>query len=148
MVERSNGETNRAVLQENKQYKALPVVLMRVLIQNTTAQVLTVNDQLVSVESNNASIPSFVEVRSDPRLTKVYKDLSGKPYKKVGQDDSVSLRMFESVIMEVNLHCQHCPNETRFLQYAKRMNLIVGIDGTRTVVEIVFFPSKLRKKSR
>ena len=148
LVERSNGETNRAVLQENKKYKALPIVLLRVLIQNTTAQVVTLNDQLVSVDSNCASIPSFVEVRSDPRLTKVYKDLSGKLFKTMGHENSVTLRMFESVIMEVNVHCQHCPTETKFLHYAKRMSLTVGVDGIPTALDITFLPTKLRKKSR
>lgn len=116
------------MLLENQQYKALPVVTLRVLVQNTTAEVLMIHDQLISVDTNSPSVPSFVEIRSDPRLLKRYKDLSGKVIPQMATD-SVTLRTFDSVVLEINLHCAMCSTEAKFKHNAKNMRLSMTVDG-------------------
>jgi len=136
LVTRSNGETNRAVLQADQQYKAMPIVLLRVLIQNTTAKQITIRDQLITVEVHSSFCPSFIEVRSDPRLGKSYFSLSGKVYNKVQPDRSIVLKIFESVILQVHVHATNCGNEAKFHVAAKKMSLMLDVDGEQTNVDI------------
>ena len=158
MVERSNGETLRSVrrdpssttLRSNGMYQSLPVVELRIVIQNIGMSLAPVvlKDQSISVDtSTRRSGGELKEIYWDERFGKVIKNVDGTPWRREpassGYDsrgELCRLHLFETVILEVYIHARGCSTMSKFQQRSNFAKVLVCLDGTTVPMVIPFLP--------
>jgi hypothetical protein len=150
-VERSNGETSRSILCNKGgtiQYSSLPVVEMRILIQNIGINngAIHIPEQIISVDaSTKRRGEEMFEFTSDQRFTKKILCLDGTPFPLLpgknnhnGVGELFKLEPFESAIMCAYIHCQGCPTLMKFRQRANYSKILVNINGTTLPLVVPF----------
>lgn len=146
MVERSNGETSRSVRQSDGRYTSLPVVELRILIQNTGSVIpIAIKEQVIVVDaSTRRRGEEWKEVMGDGRFAKRLLDTQGAAFMTVcpshaNEDELVRLRLFESVVLVVHIHCKGCSTSSKFQQRANFTKVLVQLNGTTVPLVIPFF---------
>ena len=146
MVERSNGETSRSVRQSDGRYTSLPVVELHILIQNTGSVVpISIKEQVIVVDaSTRRRGEEWKEVMGDGRFAKRMLDTQGVAFmtgcsSDAKEDELVRLRLFESVLMVVHMHCKGCSTSSKFQQRANFTKVLVQLNGTTVPLVIPFF---------
>jgi hypothetical protein len=150
-VERSNGETRRSVLsfdKDNSKYISLPVVELRVLIQNVgvSENLIRVPDQIFSVDaSTKRKRDEMLEITSDDRLKKKVLNVEGiaqapLPPSPTGTRNLAELRLFESKVIVLFIHAVGCPTTSKFTTKAKYLKILVNIKGTTVPLVIPIMP--------
>lgn len=152
MVERSNGETCRSVKHPDEgRYTSLPVVELRLLIQNTglsSSPIVIRRDQIMTVDaSTRRRGEEWKEITWDNRFEKQWMNVHDQPLvtnkkgnaDKGSEDDLVELRLYESVILLVHIHCKGCSTSSKFQQRANFTKVLVQINGTTVPLVIPFF---------
>ena len=158
MVERSNGETSRSVRQTDGRYTSLPLVELRLLIQNTGSAVpIAVKEQVIVVDaSTRRRGEEWREVTGDGRFAKRLLLLDGDRHDTVTTTDARSnattttlntkregelfrLGLFDWVVMVVHIHCKGCSTSSKFQQRANFTKLLVQLNGITVPLVIPFF---------
>ncbi|KAL3822560.1 hypothetical protein ACHAXA_007671 [Cyclostephanos tholiformis] len=147
LMDRSNGETSRSVMQEKihggettESYAPLPVVELRLLVQNTgySRGVIIVPDQQFTVDaSTRRKGEKMPEILGDSRFKAQVLHIEraatlGEP---ISREKSLShemchLRLFESAVLCVHIHARGCSTTAKFCNRSKKMQLLYSIDGT------------------
>jgi hypothetical protein len=140
MVERSNGETCRSVRQEDGRYTSLPVVELRLLIQNTGSSVpIVIADQVIVVDaSTRRRGEEWKEITRDERFAKRLLDSQESPFPS-DDDGVIRLRLYESVVVVVHIHCKGCSTASKFQQRANFTKVLVQLNGSTVPLVIPFF---------
>jgi len=166
MVERSNGETTRCVLRKPEDedpsssggggaYTSLPVVEVRILLQNTGCSVpagfgggggnnghLAVLDHPVTVDSSTRRRgEEMPEITWDGRLARATFRANGSPLEAptvaaaAGRDHDVLFRLgpTESAVLVVHVHAKGCSTTSKFRRRARSVRVLVRPDGLTTV---------------
>jgi len=145
-VERSNGETLRTVQSTHggiMKYASIPVVELRILIQNIGVAngTLFLPEQIVSVDaSTKRRGEEMFEISSDDRFVKRLLRLDGSvaPFLSSQRQGShhhgvgalFKLELFEEAILCLHIHARSCQTTTKFRQKANFVKLLVNIHGT------------------
>jgi hypothetical protein len=154
MAERSNGETFRSVRKESPddsgEYSSLPVVELRILVQNTgmTQNPVVLKDQAITVDaSTRRRGEEMQEIQWDDRLAKSVLNLDGSirermdgtgtPHDVVGE--LCRLRLYDSVVLVAHVHARGCSTTSRFQHKANFTTILVTINGTTVPLVIPFF---------
>jgi hypothetical protein len=154
MVERSNGETFRSVKKESPdgsgEYSSLPVVELRILIQNTgmTENPIVLKDQAISVDaSTRRRGEEMHEIQWDDRLAKALLNLDGSAralmdgtglhHDVVGE--LCRLRLYDAVVLVAHVHARGCSTTSKFQHKANFTKVLVTINGTTVPLVIPFF---------
>jgi len=143
IVERSNGETQRTVQATHGKYSSMPVVELRILIQNigVAGEALFIPEQIISVDSSTKRRgDEMLEITSDERFSKRILRLDGSAVTfrrsnrqgqlRGGAESLFKIELFQSFILCVFIHAQACQTTTKFRQKAKFVKLLVSIRGT------------------
>jgi len=172
MVERSNGETYRSVqrppattVSANKQggsvgggmYTSLPVVELRILIQNTgSVRPIGIKEQRIVVDaSTRRRGDEFAEIAWDSRLEKQltklgnnneedeYIPLNGTDNNNLTTRQSSNhmlheLRLYESVVLTIHIHARGCSTTSKFQQRANFTQVLVSVNDTTVPLVIPF----------
>ena len=151
MVERSNGETIRSVVKESepRSYTSLPVVELRLLIQNigSAEYPIVLKEQAITVDaSTRRRGEEMEEIQWDSRLKKVLLNLDGSPRAPVDRRNSndivgelCDLKLFEAVILVVQIHARGCSTTSKFQQKSNFTKVLVTLNGTTVPLVIPFF---------
>lgn len=156
LVERSNGETSRSVLLSQIHegvtqtfYTPIPVVELRILVQNTgySNGSIFIPDQHFSVDaSTRRKGEKMLEVSSDGRFKRRVLHIEKKSSqieptfqrKSFGSQEMCHLRMFESAVLSVHLHARGCSTTSKFCHRAKKIQILVSVNGTTRPLVIPF----------
>lgn len=162
MLERSNGETVRSVLirsSKNKnsadanneencvEFSSLPVVELRIVIQNTgnTNPVVLPEQDIVIDAGTRRRGEEMIELKSDTRLAKrkMYLDGSGK-----GDCDSkvITLKLFDSIVLVAHIHARSCPTAYKFRKKAKFTKIFVKINSITVPLLVPFEEGKIKNE--
>lgn len=168
MQERSNGETLRSVKQfpekklkntENtvgpeaptsKEYRSIPVIELRIILQNTgNEDTVVVPDQVVSVDAcTRRKGEEMKEITSDSRLEKSLFDINGSRFNSHQSGDRrgelFHLKLFDSVTLVAHIFARGCSTSSKFRSKAKFMKVLFSINGT-TVPVVIPFSSQTAK---
>jgi hypothetical protein len=156
LVDRSNGETSRSVMQKkinggetSESYAPMPVVELRLLIQNTgySRGMIIIPDQQFTVDaSTRRKGEKMLEVSGDSRFKAQVLHIDRKAT--LGESDSrqlkslshemCHLRLFESAVLSVHIHARGCSTTAKFCNRSKKMQLLYSIDGTTRPLAIPF----------
>jgi len=152
LMERSNGETSRSVMlsQGNdgkRSYGPIPVVELRILLQNTgfSNGVISFPNQQFSVDaSTRRKGEKMMEVCSDERFKKRVLHVEKRGGEVVSKskslcEDMCSLALFEYAVLSVHIHARGCSTAAKFCNRAKKVQLLVSIDGTTRPLVIPFY---------
>lgn len=148
LIERSNGETSRSVSltktvdgKPHTYYSPIPVVELRIFIQNTgySNGPIHVPDQQFSVDaSTRRKGEKLLEVTTDDRfqrrvlhLDKVNREheVASKAKFSMGHE-MCQLNVFEYAVLSVNIHARGCSTTSKFCHRAKKIQVLVSINGT------------------
>jgi hypothetical protein len=154
MVERSNGETLRSVRHPETAgtgtYTSLPVVELRIVIQNTGCQdnAVVIREQALSVDaSTRRRGEQMKEIVWDDRFKKRVLKLDGSPHvipesptNLDRQPQLCRLRLFETVVLATFIHARGCSTNSKFVQRANFTKILVGLNSGVTVPLVVPFP--------
>eukprot|EP00956_Cyclotella_meneghiniana_P011391 scaffold15972_cov73-Cyclotella_meneghiniana.AAC.1 len=148
LVERSNGETSRSVMQAkdvdgkpHTYYSPIPVVELRILVQNTGYSNGTIHipDQHFSVDaSTRRKGEKLLELTSDDRFKRRVIHLektSNQEMSNVQKQYPLShemceLKMFEYAVLSVHIHARGCSTTSKFCHRGKNIQVLVSINGT------------------
>ena len=151
MVERSNGETIRSVLLESdkRTYSSLPVVELRLLIQNTGLVdcPIVLKEQTIMVDaSTRRRGEEMKEIHWDDRLKKKVLNLDGIPRAPVERNESPDmmgelcrLKLYEAVVLVVHIHARGCSTTSKFQHKSNFSKVLVTLNGTTVPLVIPFF---------
>jgi hypothetical protein len=151
MVERSNGETIRSVVLEsdNLTYSSLPVVELRLLIQNTglVDYPVVLKEQMITVDaSTRRRGEEMKEISWDDRFKKVVLNLDGTPRASVERSESQNmvgelcrLKLYEAVVLVVHTNARGCSTTSKFQQKSNFTKVLVTLNGTTVPLVIPFF---------
>lgn len=156
LVERSNGETTRSVQRSpnmpgNGLYASVPMVQLWIVIQNTGIhdEAVIVRDQTITVDASTRRRGNEMsEIDWDDRFQKRILNIDGSLHipKDVHEPNPHSsrvlcrLRLFETVIIEANLHAEGCSTTSKFVQRSNFTKVLVQIRDGTTVPLVVPFP--------
>ena len=143
-VERSNGETLRSVLtliDGERKYVSLPVVELRILIQNIgiADTAIVIPEQIVSIDaSTKRRGEEMFEITSDERMTKKVYCTDGSIQSSSLSPSNVShtvgtltkLDLYDSVVLSVFIHAKACPTTSKFRQRANFAKILLNVRGT------------------
>jgi len=154
MVERSNGETSRSVMfsevhngESKTYYGPIPVVELRILLQNTgfSNGVVFLPDQHFSVDaSTRRKGEKMLEVSGDDRFQRrvLHVERRNKndhsPQRKAFGREMCFLRLFETAVLSVHIHARGCNTTSKFCNRAKKIQILVSIDGTTRPLVVPF----------
>jgi len=150
MAERSNGETIRSVVKESdpKTYTSLPVVELRILIQNTGSPdfPIVIKEQPITVDaSTRRRGEEMKEIQWDDRFHKQVLNLDGTPRAPVDKTDSndvvgelCRLKLFDAVVLVVHIHARGCSTTSKFQQKSNFTKVLVKMNGTTVPLVIPF----------
>jgi hypothetical protein len=149
LVERSNGETSRSVMltqssadgKSHSYYSPIPVVELRVLVQNTSSSngSIYIPDQQFSVDaSTRRKGEKMLEVTSDDRFKRriIYVEKAQQQKGNTLQrkdsmgNEMCRLNMFEYAVLSVHIHARGCSTTSKFCHRAKKVQILVSIKGT------------------
>ena len=152
LMERSNGETSRSVMlnqggEGKRCYGPIPVIELRILLQNTgfSEGVISFPEQQFSVDaSTRRKGEKMMEVCSDGRFKKRVLRIEKRGSEVVSQSKSLgqdmcSLGLFEYAILSVHIHARGCSTAAKFCNRAKKIQLLVSINGTTRPLVIPFY---------
>ncbi|KAL3764006.1 hypothetical protein ACHAW5_000045 [Stephanodiscus triporus] len=156
LVDRSNGETSRSVMQKKingdkatESYAPLPVVELRLLVQNTgySRGVIVVPNQQFTVDaSTRRKGEKMLEISGDNRFkahvlhnekSAFLGDLDSRELKSLSHE-MCHLRLFESAVLSIHIHARGCSTTAKFCSRSKRMQFLYCIDGTTRPLAIPF----------
>jgi hypothetical protein len=160
LVERSNGETARSVRRKpdapgSGAYASTPVVTLWTVIQNTGNhdEPVIIRDQPLSVDaSTRRRGEQLKEIDWDGRFQKRILKLDGTPINNAGQSvlpgpnatgsrqELCRLKMFEAVVLEMNIHAKGCSTTSKFIQRSNYVRVLVQIRNATTVPLVIPFP--------
>jgi hypothetical protein len=156
LVDRSNGETSRSVMQKSihgshtsESYAPMPVVELRLLVQNTgySRGTIIIPDQQFTVDaSTRRKGEKMLEISGDSRFKAQI--LRCDRVAALGESDSRQLRslshemctlsLYESAVLSVHIHARGCSTTAKFCNRSKKMQLLYSIDGTTRPLAIPF----------
>lgn len=153
LMERSNGETSRSVMLNQggdgkRCYGPIPVIELRILLQNTgySNGVISFPDQQIAVDaSTRRKGEKMMEVCSDERFKKRVLHIEKRGEDIVTQskslclDNMCSLSLFEYAVLSVHIHARGCSTASKFCNRAKKIQLLVSINGTTRPLVIPFY---------
>jgi hypothetical protein len=126
LVERSNGETSRSVVltkivdgKPQNYYSPIPVVELRILVQNKGEKLLEVTSddrfkrQVIHVEKAKAQDDADDALRKNPIGHKM-----------------CQLKMFEYAVLSIHIHARGCSTTSKFCHRGKNIQVLVSINGT------------------
>jgi len=142
VVERSNGETRRSVMTVGNsgevKYSSLPVVELRILIQNTGMidGVVCIPEQIISIDAStkrSRGVEMF-EITSDGRFKKNLLNIDGTlrhTSSKTGNgiNSLACLGLFDSLLMCTYIHATSCPTISKVKSKAKYVKILVNVRG-------------------
>ena len=159
LMERSNGETSRSVMlnQGNggkQSYGPIPVIELRILLQNTgfSDGVISIPVQQFTIDaSTRRKGEKMMELCSDERFKKRVLHIEKKSAEVTSQSKSLgqdmcSLGLFEFAVLSVHIHARGCSTTAKFCNRAKKIQLLVSINGTTRPLVIPFYSSRLITK--
>ena len=155
LVDRSNGETSRSVMQKKihgdkvtESYVPLSVVELRLLIQNTgySRGVISVPDQQFTVDaSTRRKGEKMLEISGDSRfkaqVLHIERSTLGGPDSRKLESlshEMCHLCLFESAVLSVHIHARGCSTTAKFCNRSKKIQLLYSIDGTTRPLAIPF----------
>ena len=139
LVERSNGETLRAVAQPQKGFVSLPVVELRTVVQNTGLTELVLKEQSPVVDaSTRRRGEEFAAVEGDDRLVRRVMTLDGEPAKSQ-PGELCRLRLFDSVVLQTFVLAKGCSTTSKFLQRANFTQVLVSLESGVTKSLVITF---------
>jgi len=166
LVERSNGETMRSVKRNPDErttprsaglYASLPVVELRLVIQNTGGMTpnkfgkrsseIIIKEQCLTIDASTrrkGGELSEISWDTDGRFDKKFYWLDGSPYerreisKPPEAGELVRLELFESIVMVAYMHAQGCSTTTKFVQRSNFMKVLATVNGTTQPIVIPF----------
>lgn len=152
LMERSNGETSRSVMlnqgsEGKRSYGPIPVVELRILLQNTgysKGVISFPNQQFACDASTRRKGEKMMEICSDDRFKKRVLHVEKRGREVVSQSKSLgeemcSLGLFEYAILSVHIHARGCSTAAKFCNRAKKLQLLVSINGTTRPLVIPFY---------
>ena len=162
LVERSNGETMRSVKRNPEEtsmsrgaglYSSLPVVELRIIIQNTggtstqlrkkISEIMIKNQQLTIDASTRRRGGEISEINWDDRFEKKILKMDGSKYESSLVKPAVSgelarLELFESVVLVCYMHARGCSTTAKFVQRSNFMKVLASVNGTTLPIVIPF----------
>ena len=142
VVERSNGETRRSVMTVGAsgevKYSSLPVVELRILIQNTGMidGAISIPEQILSIDASTKRSrgAEMFEITSDDRFKKNLLNIDGTsrntPSKTGNGINSLAyLGLFDSLLMCTYIHATSCPTISKVKVKAKYVKILVNVRG-------------------
>jgi len=161
LVERSNGETMRSVLRPagsttagTGPYASIPVVQLWTIVQNTGIhdETVVLRDQSQTVDaSTRRRGEELKEITWDDRFKKRILNLDGSVYQSppsimmattaaAFSQELCRLKLFDSVILETNIHAVGCSTSSKFVQRSNFTKVLVQIRNGTTVPLVIPFP--------
>lgn len=160
LVERSNGETMRSVLRPagntttgTGPYASIPVVQLWTVVQNTGIhdEAVVLRDQSQTVDaSTRRRGEELKEITWDERFNKRILNLDGSVYEAppsttaptapTFSQELCRLKLFDSVILETNIHAVGCSTSSKFVQRSNFTKVLVQIRNGTTVPLVIPFP--------
>ncbi len=140
MVDRSNGETMRTVfasLGSSEQILLIPVVEVRILIQNTGFSGdggIVIPEQVMSISSNNLEM---FEIQSDQRFRKTFLNMDAAILQPVTKG-SHHLGLFDAMVIRFYVHAETCSSTRIFIEKAKSAKLLISLLGNTVSLKIPF----------
>jgi hypothetical protein len=158
VVERSNGETLRSVLTNvdgETKYASLPVVELRILIQNVgiADSPIFVPEQIVSIDaSTKRRGEEMFEITSDGRLGKKIFNVDGSIISSTPPPNPlnhtvgnlIKLTLFQSAVLSAFIHARACPTTTKFRQRANFAKILLNVRGTTLPLVIPIADAKIK----
>lgn len=151
LVERSNGETRRSVMTVTNggevKYASLPVVELRILIQNIGIAdgTISIPDQIISIDASTKRSrgAEMFEITTDERFKKRLFNLDGTPKENAyttstGVKILTELRLYESTVLSAFIHTPSCPTTQKVKGKAKFVKVLVNVRGTTLPLVIPF----------
>ena len=161
LVERSNGETMRSVKRNPDEkamprgagiYSSLPVVELRIVIQNTGGMTSTpfgkrgseivIKDQRLTVDTSTrrrGGEMSEIYWDTDGRFSKKILTLDGSLRSKPADSGELArLELFETIVLVVYIHARGCSTTTKFVQRSNFMKVLASVNGTTQPIVIPF----------
>jgi hypothetical protein len=142
VVERSNGETRRSVMTVGAsgeiKYSSLPVVELRILIQNTGMidGAISIPEQILSIDASTKRSrgAEMFEITSDDRFKKNLLNIDGTSRSmpsKIGSgiNSLAYLGLFDSLLMCTYIHATSCPTISKVKVKAKYVKILVNVRG-------------------
>ena len=156
LVDRSNGETSRSVMQQkvqtngeaNQYFGPIPVVELRLLVQNTgySEGYVVIPDQQFSVDaSTRRTGEKMLEVCGDDRFKRQVLHIERKPsidgkptnpQQQLLSHEMCHLRLYETAVIAIHLHARGCSTTAKFCNRSKKIQLLVSINGTTRPISI------------
>jgi hypothetical protein len=154
MVERSNGETGRTVRRQGMSgYSSLPVVELRLVVQNTGRQSSSARprtkDDSISIKQQRFAVDASTRRRGeelseifwDDKFAKKLVKLDGTTYnagdKAKLEGELARLQLFESVVLVVFIHARRCSTTKKFVERSNFLRVLVSaIEGTTQALVI------------
>lgn len=133
--QRSNGETLQSVLNPaTGMFSSMPIVQLWIVVQNTGLNEVLIPDQNIVVDASTRRRGEELAEVPGPRFQKRWLQLDGTEV-----DRSRRLKLFETIILEVNIHARGCSTITKFLQRSN-FTKIVFQQGGMTIPVVIPFP--------
>lgn len=140
--QRSNGETLQSVLNPlTGLYSSMPIVQLWIVVQNTGLdEILIPRDQPIVVDASTRRRGEELGEVPGPRFQKRWWHIDGTT-EVVTDTNSTNrpLRLFETIILEVNIHAHGCTTVAKFLQRSNYTKILFQ-QGETTVPVIIPFP--------
>jgi hypothetical protein len=156
LVERSNGETMRSVRRHSSMhgvgvYSSIPVVQLWFVIQNTGVHddAVVIREQSLTVDtSTRRRGDEMLEIDWDDHLRKRILNLDGTvhvPHSSPDHSQSIyrelcRLRLFETIIIEANIHAKGCTTTSKFMQKSNFTKVLIQIRNQTTIPLVIPFP--------
>jgi hypothetical protein len=156
LVERSNGETMRSVRRHSSMngsgvYTSIPVVQLWFVIQNTGVHddAVVIREQSLTVDtSTRRRGDEMLEIDWDDHLRKRILNLDGTvhiPHSSPDHSQSIyrelcRLRLFETIIIEANIHAKGCTTTSKFMQKSNFTKVLIQIRNQTTIPLVIPFP--------
>ena len=143
MVDRSNGETMRTIfasLGTSEQILLIPVVEVRILIQNTGFSGdggILIPEQVMSVSSDDVEM---FEIQSDQRFRKTFLNMDATILQPVTKGLH-HLGLYDAMVIRVYVHAETCSNTRIFIEKAKSTKLLINVLGNTVSLKIPFISS-------
>jgi hypothetical protein len=132
-------------------YTSVPVVQLWIVIQNTGIhdESVVIREQTLTVDaSTRRRGEEMKEIDWDDRFRKRICDLDGSlhaPLAPIGSSPSLypelcRLRLFDSVIIETNIHAKGCSTTSKFVLRSNFTKILIQIRDGTTVPLVIPFP--------
>jgi hypothetical protein len=147
--QRSNGETLQSVLNPlTGLYSSMPIVQLWIVLQNTGLDEIVIRDQPIVVDASTRRRGEELGEVTGPRFQKRWWRTDGTTEFTTSNNNNNSnggvgssrpLKLFDTIILEVNIHAHGCTTVAKFLQRSNYTKILFQ-QGDTTVPVIIPFP--------